>query len=72
MPGSRKNMISGDARCGLYIVNNGSDRMSALFGPEWCPDRHGEVPELHFGSILGPLGAHFSATGPFFQCMFSY
>ena len=26
---------------GLYIVNNGSDRMSALFGAERCPDRLG-------------------------------
>ena len=71
MPRCRKIRISGDARCGLYIVNNGSDRMSALFGPERSPDRLGEVPELHFGSILGPLGAHFSAAGPFFQCLFS-
>ena len=46
--------------------------MSALFGPEWSPDRLGEVPELDFGSILEPFGAHFSTLGPFFQYLFSY
>ena len=30
-PGAQKMRISGDVRCGLYIVNNGSDRMSAVF-----------------------------------------
>ena len=72
MARGRKVRIFGGARCGLYIVNNGSDRMSALFGPEWSPDRLGEVPELDFGSILEPFGAHFSTSGSFFQYLFSY
>ena len=59
MPRCRKIGISGGARCGLYIVNNGSDRMSALFGAERCPDRLGEVPELHFGRILVTFGTYF-------------
>ncbi len=32
----------------------------------------GEVPELNFSSLLGPLDAHFSVAGAFFQYMFSY
>ena len=55
----RKMWISGGARCGLYIVNNGSDRMSALFGAERCPDRLGEVLELHFGRMLVTFGTYF-------------
>ncbi len=71
VPWGRKVRIFGGARCGLHIVNNGSDRMSALFGPEWSPDHLGEVPELHFGSILEPFGAHFGTAGPFFEYPFS-
>jgi hypothetical protein len=66
VPRARKVIIFGGARCGFYIVNNGSERMSAHFGPEWSPDRLGEVPVLHFGSILEPFGAHFGTLGPFF------
>ncbi len=67
MPRGRKVRIFGGARYGLYIVNKGSDRMSALFGPEWSPDRLGEVPELHFGIILESLAAHMTTAG----CPFS-
>ena len=63
MAGSRKIMISGDARCGLYIVNNRSERMSALFGPDsrlWHP----MAPFWsHFGRLLGSFGPHFAALG---------
>ena len=70
MPTGRKVRIFGGARGGLYIVNNGSDRMSALFGPEWSPDRLGEVPEVHSGSVLEPFGAQFNTSGSFFQYLF--
>ena len=42
----------GVVRCGLYIVNNRSDCMLAVFGAEWCLEGLGEVPELHFGRVL--------------------
>ena len=61
MAGSRKIMISGDARCGLYIVNNRSERMSALFGPDsrrWHP----VAPFWsHFGRLLGGCGHHLGS-----------
>ena len=70
VPRARKVIIFGGARCGFYVVNNGSERMSAHFGPEWSPDRLGEVLVLHFGSISEPFGAHFGTMGPFFSICF--
>ena len=55
--------IFGTCRCGLYIVNNGSERMSALFGPAsrlWHP----MAPFWsHFGMLWGSFGVHFAALG---------
>ena len=62
---TRKVIILGGARCGFYIVNNRSERMSAHFGPERSPDRRGEGPVLRFGFILETFGALGGTLGPF-------
>jgi len=54
-PGGQKRRVSGEARCGLYIVNNGSDRMSACFYQNRCRDRLRNVPDLQFDLILAPF-----------------